>query len=137
MKLNRDQLYTVCGFTNPAIYEAKVDHCIQWQNYADLDALFNIIQIGEMVSKKYLYTFKKKYIISLKYSEAASLHTHTYELTDCLDPLSYEYNVAIMIRAELHFHLTNYQKRFHGQTNRQNLLSAGDQSAGGSLAKLT
>lgn len=137
LKLNRDQLYSLCGFTNPAIYEAKVDQCIQWQNYTELDALFNIIRIGEMVSKKYIYTLKKKYSISLNYSEAASLHVHTYTLTNGLDPLSYEHNVAIIIRAELHFQLTNYQKRFYGQTNRQNILSAGDQSAGGAVANLT
>lgn len=66
LKLNRDQLYTLCTFTNPVIQETRVNLCIARQNYSELDMLFNLIQIGEAVSKKYLFTVKKKIQHQLK-----------------------------------------------------------------------
>jgi hypothetical protein len=133
LKLNRDQLYALCSFTNPVLHEARINHCIEWQNYTELDMLFNLIQIGEAVSKKYLYTVKSNYKISLKYGEAASLLSHTYTLQQNLDQLSYEYNVMIIIRQDLHQQITNFQRRFYGQTNRSNLLAGGAQSTGGAI----
>jgi hypothetical protein len=134
LKLNRDQLLTLCSFTSPAIYEAKVDLLISSKDFSDLDTLFNLIQIGEMAYKKWLFTNKKKYNISLKYAEAASLLSHTYTLERLLDQVSYEHNVMIIIRQELHQQLTNFQRRFYGQPNRQSLLTGANQSAGGALA---
>ena len=133
LKLNREQLYTLCKFTNPVVQEARIIHCIEWQNYSEMDMLFNLIQIGEAVSKKYLFTVKSKYSISLKYAEAASLLSHTYTLEQSLDQLSYEHNVMLILRQELHFQITNFQRRFYGQTNRQNLLTGANQSTGGAL----
>jgi len=136
LKLNREQLYTLCGFTNPAVHEARVNRCIAWQEFNELDMLFNLIQVGEMVSKRYVFTVKPKYNISLKYTEAASLLSYTNELEQTLDQLSYEHNVMLIIRQALHFQITNFQRRFYGQTNRQSLLTGGDQSAGGALKNL-
>ncbi|PLW90011.1 hypothetical protein [Mucilaginibacter sp.] len=134
LKLNREQLYTLCGFTNPAVHEARANHCIEWQEFTELEMLFNLIQVGEMVSKKYLFTVKHKYNISLKLAEAASLLNYTNVLEQTLDQLSYEHNVMLIIRQALHFQITNFQRRFYGQPNRQNLLTGGYQSAGGALA---
>lgn len=131
LKLNRDQLQTLCLFTNPAIYEAKISTRIEWQDLSDLDMLFNIIQIGETCSKKYLYTFKDTYKINLKYTEGASLLKHTYKLAIHFDTVSYEYNFIQILRQELHQQLTNFQRRFYGQTNRQHLIAGADNGAGG------
>lgn len=137
LKLNRDQLQALCAFTNPMTFEVKVVNAIDFLNYSDLDMLFNIIQIGEKASKKLLYSFKNKYSITLSYSEGSSLLSHVYELKSELEPLSYEHNVALILNTELHRQITNFQRIFYGQSNRQSQLIAGNTSTGGALANLT
>jgi hypothetical protein len=80
LKLTRSQLFTLCRFTNPATYEAKVMAAIKFTDFKQLPQLYTIIQIGEAVSKKCLYSIKDKYTVSLKYAEGAALFAHTFSL---------------------------------------------------------
>lgn len=133
LKLTREQLFVVCGFVNPADLEQKVNHEISWNKFHDLDRLFTLIQIGESLSKKYLFTCKNTYKISLKNAEAAALLSHTCKLEQSLDPLSYEYNVMQVIRQGLHQQVINFQRKYYGRSNGENLAIGGHQNAGGAL----
>jgi hypothetical protein len=129
LKLTRSQLFTLCRFTNPATYEAKVMAAIKFTDFKQLPQLYTIIQIGEAVSKKCLYSIKDKYTVSLKYAEGAALFAHTFSLLYEY-PGAYEQNMIQILRSETHKQLCNYQKRFYEYPNRQNLNSGGDQQAG-------
>ena len=115
LKLNRDQLYVLCIFTNPATYEDKVCKCISIGNFDDLALYFNLIAIGEKVSKQYLFTNKNKNSIRINYAQAASLLNQTYNLEFFYEEASYEWCVIQTIRAELHQQLANFQRKYYGQ----------------------
>ncbi len=128
LKLNREQLGTLCALTNPSEFEKRAEFYIKIKLINALDTVFNIAQVGEMVAKKYLFSNSKTYQINLKPSEAASLLKLTYDLELLHDPLSYEINLAVIIRTELQNNLTNYQPQFNGHTNTQCLTIGGDSS---------
>lgn len=133
IKVTRDQLQALCAFTNPAILEAKAGIAIANKNFNDLDTLFNLMKIGEMLSKKWLFTFKSSYKIGFNHAEAASLFKQLTILLWDFDEKSFEYNVLLIVTQDLHNQLTNFQRRFYGQSNRQNLLNGGNQATGGAL----
>ena len=113
LKLTNEQLFCLCSFTWPAMYEARANHNIQKQNFFYLDFLFNLMQVGEKASKLYLFGNKKTYSISLNYYEAASLMTHTAMLQREIRG-GYNIYVAELIKTALHQQLTNYKTRFYG-----------------------
>jgi len=124
LKLTNEQLYALCSFTRPDKFEAKVNFYISKQNFAYLDCLFNVIQIGERVSKAYLFNRNKKHSISLNYSEAASLLALSVTLQK--ENLGgYNQHVNEVIKASLHQQLTNYQTRFYGNPNSTDALLIG------------
>lgn len=129
LKLTRSELTALCLLTNPVSHETKAINLINNSDYSPLDHLFNIIQIGEKLSKMLLYTQKDKYKVSLSYSEAASLFTHTYRINH-LVTVSYEQNVVTMLRTELHQQITNYKRRFNANGNEQTAIAAGNSWTG-------
>jgi len=113
LKLTREALAQLCFFTTPVHQEVNITADIAAGNFTPLPDHFNLIEIWEKASKKYLYNTKKSYKLGLSYAQAAALFNFT-EWNENAGFDEYKMFVLQEIRGSLHLALTNYQKRYYG-----------------------